>query len=836
MDLIKRFSAFLILIVIFHSCSEPALKPEKINFNKNWQFVRLNEETLNKAKTENQGSDWSSQYNVTKTSISAKLAVPEKELKKEFGELRLAKWETVMLPHNPVIEDITITHQWQGICYYKKHFQIDGRRKNDVCYIEFEGAMQLADIWVNGKHVMQHAGGYTPFVIELTNFIKYGEENEILVRLDNRNNPLIPPGKPLEKLDFCYHGGIYRDVNLIFKNKTHITNANFVDEVAGGGIFVTYPKVSEKKAVISIKTHIANQDINNSDIRIIQKLFAINGLFADRKMGKQVATTETAGDLFANESKHFTQEMEIKEPLLWSPDNPFLYLLRTEIEKNGRLLDYEEQRIGIRKIRFTRENGFEINGQKLRLVGSNRHQEYPYVGNAISDNAQYRDIYHIKESGFNLVRLGHYLEDKSVLDACDELGVLAIEPIPGWQFFNEDEQFCDFTYRDIRQMVRRDRNHPCMIMWEVILNESWPPQWWKDKAATTAKAEYPGDQFYTSGDSYGYFGWDVQYNDWEEGFKRPNNSGKPGFIREYYDYEFGGHYSTTRIKRGDGEKALLQNAWNAQWSHNRYMAYYPWTSGDAVWSMYDYNRGCCDNICHSGVADIFRIEKFSVPFFKSQVESGSPLPSGLFKPYIFLASLWNGPISENKIVVYSNTEEVSLSVNGKEIARQKPDNGPDTEYASKKEMWYKGGNSFDGGNCKQLGHPPFTFNNIVWQSGEITAIGYINNTEVCRHIVHTPGQSAKLAISYFESGKPATKNDLLIVYVNVEDENSILCISDLSVISLSVLKGGKVLGPSEIKAEAGIASFLVRTNDDDELVLKAGSVFNEMDKVIPLSR
>jgi beta-galactosidase len=266
------------------------------------------------------------------------------------------------------------------------------------------------------------------------------------------------------------------------------------------------------------------------------------------------------------------------------------------------------------------------------------------------------------------------------------------------------------------------------------------------------------------------------------------------------------------------------------------MAYYPWPSGDAGWSMYDYNRGCCDIICLSGVADIFRISKFSVPFFKSQVEVGTLLPSGLFKPYIFLASFWERPTPENKIVVYSNVEEVSLSINGKEIARQKPDSGSDTEYASKKEMWYKGGNSFDGGNCKQLGHPPFTFINIVWQAGEITAIGYINNNEVCRNTVRTPGQSSQLAVSYFKSGKPATKNDLLIVYVNIEDENSTLCVSDSTLISLSVIKGGEVIGPSEIKSEAGIASFLVKTDEEEELVLKAKSSFNETEKVIPLSR
>ncbi len=831
--MIKTLAQILIGFVLFSCTSKPGV-PEEINFNKNWQFTHINENTANKAEVKNQGSDWSSQYDVTHTSSNAQLAVSESVLNIEFKQLNSSEWENVILPHNPVIEDLTIKHQWQGICYYKKQFRVKKNRKNNLCYLEFEGAMQLADVWINRKHVIQHAGGYTPFVIDVAKFLNYGDDNEILVRLDNRNNPLIPPGKPLENLDFCYHGGIYRDVNLIFKNKIHITDPVFVNEVAGGGVFVTYPEVSPNKALIAIKTHVANEQDIPAEITIKQTLFKINGLYTQRDTGKQVSVNETTVTIDKNSSKHFAQILDVASPKLWTPDNPWLYLLRTEIIKDGKIIDQEEQRIGIRRIKFTVKNGFEINGQKIRLVGSNRHMEYPYIGNAISDNAQYRDIYHIKESGFNTVRLGHYIQDKSVLDACDELGVLAIEPIPGWQFFNSNEQFCEYTYRDIKQMVRRDRNHPSMIMWETILNESWPPKWWEDKAAATAHAEYPGDQFYTSGDSYEYYGWDVQYNDWEEGFNRPNNSGKPGFIREYYDYEFGGHYSTTRIKRGDGEKALLQNAWNAQWSHNRYRAYYPWTSGDAVWSMYDYNRGCCDNICYSGIADIFRIDKFSVPFFKSQMAIGTPLPAEPFKPYVFLATLWNKPTPQNKVIVYSNTEEIALFINGKEVSRQRPDNGSDSEYAKSKELWYKGGHPFDGGNCKQLNHPPFTFRNINWQKGEIVAVGYINGHEECRHVVRTPEKPATLNISYFESGKPASKNDLLIVYVKIKDKNGTLCVSESSRITLSVETGGEVKGPNSINPEAGIASFLVRTDETHELILKAKSSFDETTKNILL--
>ncbi|TAJ11790.1 glycoside hydrolase family 2 protein [Marinilabiliaceae bacterium JC017] len=805
-----------------------------MNFNGDWQFTRLDEETANKAEIINQGADWSSQYDVTHVSADASLSVSAEVLSSEFKQLESVSWEEASLPHTPKIEELTVLHQWQGICYYKKQFIADKDWQDQKSYIEFEGAMHLADIWINGKHVMQHAGGYTPFVIDVADHLKFGESNEILVRLDNRNNPLIPPGKPLEDLDFCYYGGIYRDVNFIVKNKIHITHPIKANEVAGGGVFVTYPKVSKDKAIISVQTHVQNESDASAEIKVCQRLMQIDGLFQQRNISKEVELAKATDMLSPGEAKHIKQSINVTNPRLWSPDAPYLYLLKTEIVQDGKVIDVQEQRIGIRRIAFSRENGFEINGQKVRLVGSNRHMEYPYVGNAISDQAQYRDIYHIKESGFNTVRLGHYPQDKSVLEACDELGVLAIEPIPGWQFFNKNEKFCKLTYRDIRHLIRRDRNHPSIIIWETILNEAWPPAWWKDKAVKLAHEEYPGDQCFTSGDSYGYYNWDVQYNDWEDGFNRPNESGKPGFIREYYDYEFGGHYSTTRVARGDGETALLQNAWNAQWSHNRYRTYYPWTVGDAVWSMYDYNRGCCDNICLSGVADVFRLDKFSIPFYRSQMSVGKPLPSGEFDPFIFMANYWDNQPKDNKVVVYANVEEVALVLNGKEIARQKCDDGPDSDYAAEREMWYKGGNPFDGGNCGQLEHAPFTFENVKWAEGEIKAIGYMNGKDVCQHVVKTPGQSSQLSIDYFESGQPAAANDLLIVYVNIEDDNETLCVNSSEKISLEIAEGGSVVGPASVAAEAGIASFLVKTDESQRLVMTAKSAFSEQPKIVEL--
>lgn len=788
---------------------------QSIRINSDWEFQRLAKEQKN-VEIKNQGTDWESQFNIQHVEVQNNaLAIHPDTLKMEFSQLSSGHWESVSLPHTPWVEPLVVLHQWQGVCYYRKYLNIDKKNIGKQLWLEFEGAMHLADVWVNGHHLTQHAGGYTPFVVDVTGLLRADRANEVLIRLDNRNNPLIPPGKPLETLDFCYYGGLYRDVHLIINNSIHITHPIMADEVAGGGIFVTYPKVSEKRAEVDIKTQIANKSATQKQLTVRHTLYEWS---KDKKYRKKVASAESRLIAAGGTTKYDSQQLMVDAPKLWYPDSPALYMLHTEVLDGKKVMDSEDTRIGIRRIEMTREKGFVINGKPLKLEGSNRHQEYPYVGNAISNQAQYRDMYQIRCNGFNIVRLGHYPQDPSVLDACDELGLLVIEPIPGWQFFNKSPIFIEHTCRDVRDLIRRDRNHPSIIMWETTLNESRPPKYWKDLAIRTAHEEFPGDQCYTSGDANGYDGFDVCYNDFEYDDEhtrtRPNRTKKAGFIREYYDYEFGGHYSTTRVTRGDGDNALVQNAWNAQWSHNRYRAYYPWTMGGAVWSMYDYNRGCCDNICYSGLADVFRLPKFGLFYFRTQRPKGSFTPTGPMPYEVFINSHWMENASDT-LQVYGNVDEVELLINGKVVSKQRPDNGPTTKrYISRP----------DGGNALNIDFPPFTFFNIKWEQGELKAIGYKNGKVVAEHVVCTPGTACQMDITYFESGMPASTDDLLIVYVRLSDSNNVLSFGDnKTMVSLEAVEGGTIMGPATIQVEAGIASFLVKTGMKTKLTLKASA-------------
>lgn len=758
-------------------------------------------------------SDWKSQFTIMHVENDGSIKTETRQettIQQELEKIGNSGWENVTLPHTSFIEPLSITNQWEGISYYKKNFQLSNTDKAKKLFIEFEGAMQIAEVWLNGKFVVKHTGGYLPFQLDISDIAKYNDNNELLVRLDNRPDPLVPPGKPMKALDFCYHSGIYRDVKLIKTPKLYITDPVLSAKVQGGGVFVWYSNVTEQNATVHIKTEVSNEELFPLHCKVKHLLLD--------KQGNLIAQTDIqAKQTGAKTNNDFMHLLNVKQPKLWSPDEPNLYHLKTIVYHDDKIVDEQITRIGIRWFEFSRNEGFKLNGKTIIIEGTNRHQEYPYIGNALSDNAQYRDILKIKNAGFNMVRLGHYPQDKSVFDACDELGLLVENPIPGWQFFNNSDEFKSHAYTDIQQMIHRDRNHACIMLWEVSLNEAYPPIDFRRKCVSIAHAEFPNNQCFTAGDLYAEnTNWDVPHNSWDEENKtRPQDvqPDRPGFVREYGDYEFGGHYSTTRQFRADGEQKLLQSAWNFIWEHNMLRGCYPWTVGDATWSMYDYNRGYALNICASGASDILRIPKFTYYFFQSQ---RNPTPKFVNKaiengPMVYIANYWTPRQSPAKVVVFSNCDEVELVLNGKSIARQKPDSGPDSPYGD----FLKGGNPFDSGNSKHLQHPPFTFNNLKWKKGVLKAVGYLDGKKQAEFQVRTPETPKSLDIEFDFSGKAlkADGADVIFVYVKLKDKNGVTVPTSENEVTIEVTGEANIISPKTVKAEAGIATFLLQATE-----------------------
>jgi len=440
---LKNLSISLIILLSWNSCRQPDKLTihSAINFNNNWQFIL--------------SADSSDVFNPGSNLV----------------------WESVRLPHTPVIEPLVVNDQWQGICWYRKDFVLPANAVGKRLFLRFEGAMNVADVWVNGVKKTRHLGGYLPFVIDFTDEAVPDALNHVIVRLDNNDNPITGP-KPLKQLDFNTYGGLYRDVYLIMENTVFITDPIFENKPGSGGIFVSYPGVSREKAVIRVQTHVKNTGDGDQDIVISHIILKGNDV---------MLKYESPGrELKSKNDTEFVEDITLPSPDLWSPASPNLYKLVTSVSAGDRLLDTDTTQIGIRRFEISKDH-FYINGEEMFLRGVNRHQEYPYIGYALSNEAQYRDARKIKEAGFDYVRLSHYPHAPAFMDACDEIGLIVVDAIPGWQFFNENEAFKTQVIQTCRDMIRRDRNHACVMSWEVSLNESWMPEKFIDQAVAAAR-------------------------------------------------------------------------------------------------------------------------------------------------------------------------------------------------------------------------------------------------------------------------------------------------------------------------------------------------------------
>jgi beta-galactosidase len=722
------------------------------------------------------------------------------------GNTAALPWEKISLPHTAQIEPLIITgKQWQGFCFYRKFFVIPQNAADKNVSLYFEGAMQVADIYLNGEKLQTHNGGYLPFTINISNKIKPGKEYCVLVRLNNQDNPQVPPGKPYSDLDFCYYSGIYRNVWLQIKNKIRISDAVEANKIAGGGIFVRFKDVTKTSAIVMVKTDVQNDFTKSANVKAEITL--------TDKTGLQVAKCESGLiNLQAGGSDTLSAEMKVNKPILWNTDNPYLYKLTVKIISDNKEQDQEKLNIGIRTFSFV-PGKFTLNGEVVKLRGTNRHQEYPYIGNALSDNAQYRDAYKIKQAGFNFVRLSHYPQSSPFMNACDELGILVMNSIPGWQFFG-DQEFQKNSIQTIRDLIHRDRNHPCVIMWEASLNESRMETSYMEKAHNTVKEELPQTENYTCG-------WlDKVYDIYipaRQHAKPPYYwnkyaKNKPLFIAEYGDWEYYAQNAgfsqkefsdlkegerNSRQLRGDGQIRLSQQALNFQESHNDNLN--GPAVGDANWLMYDYNRGYAPDIESSGIMDIFRLPKFSFYFFKSQ--SNILENSEFNKPMAFVANYWNDP-NYKDVKVYSNCEEVELWLNGKAVARQKPDTGKISN---------------------NLTHAPFTFTMPSYSQGKLIAKGLIKGKAVIQYAAATPSDASGIKLLADISGKEISTNDVVFVYAYITDKDGNTVPADTRKITLTIESGdASIVATNSINAEAGIASFLLKTgNKPGNIKLKA---------------
>ncbi len=527
---------------------------------------------------------------------------------------------------------------YQFVCCYRKSFRLpaeafeNGRR----VILHFEGAANYARVFVNGKAAGEHKGGYTPFQFDITGLV-HKSSNVIAVALDCTERSEIPPFGFM--VDYLCYGGIYREVWLEIVEQTHIED-----------IFVKTPNVLGAYKIMEADITFSAPVKGTVDLNVTDG----KGLSVNKKADIDGCVLRV--------------RWNVKGAKLWDIDDPNLYTLTVSYKA-----DSFSRRFGFREAKFTR-TGFFLNGRHVQLVGLNRHQSYPYVGNAMPASAQKADADLLKyRLGCNFVRTAHYPDSTHFIDRCDEIGLIVFTEMPSWQHLGEGE-WRENCLQNIREMVTRDRSHPCIVLWGVRVNEGADCDEFYTETNALARSLDPTRQ--TGGVRNiprSHLLEDVYtYNDF-------SHSGGPvkllppavvtGFKAPYLVTEHNGHmYPTKSFDREEirREHALRHlRVQNKAFGNKR-------ISGATGWCMADYNThkdfGSGDRICYHGVTDMFRVPKLAAAVYASQqdgfpvMESSSAMDVGEYPGALI-----------GRTYIFTNCDYVEVFKNGEYKSTAYPD-------------------------------------------------------------------------------------------------------------------------------------------------------------------
>ena len=708
---------------------------------------------------------------------------------KDFDD---SAWEVVSLPHG--IEYLPIEASgcanYQGVVWYRKHFTPSDELKGKRLFLHFEAIMGKSEVYLNGKLIKKHYGGFLPVIADITDGIEWDSENVIAVKADNSDDPTYPVGKPQSLLDYTYFGGIYRDCWLIAHNDVFITNANYENEVAGGGLFISYDRVSEESAIINLKAHIRNQSAKRQKITIEFQL--------KEKEGNTVLTTAKSLTVQRGKANYAVSSMKVDAPKLWSPETPYLYYLDILVkDASGQTIDGYRQRLGIRSIEFKQTEGLWLNGKPYegKIMGTNRHQDFAVLGNALPNSLQWRDAKKLRDAGLKVIRT-HYVIDPAFMDACDELGLFALVEVPGWQFWNDEPIFAERIYSDIRNMIRIHRNHASLFFWEPILNETRYPEYFAKNALDICNEEYHYP-YSTAACDHGAAG-DSYYSLLLRPIDSKLSPDKTYFIREWGDNvdDWNAQNSDSRVARNWGEVPMLLQA--AHYANPDYPALCYETIcqkprqivGACFWHSFDHQRGYHADPFYGGIMDAFRQPKFSYYMFMSQ---RSPKKSDLIAdngPMIYIAHELT-PFSPKDVTVHSNCDEVRLTVfkNGK-------------TYTYKKTTDRKG-----------MPSPVITFADVYhfmeWKAkaragkqdeAYLLAEGLIDGKVVATHKRYPAGQPDHIVLRLDNENVPlvADGSDVAVVVAEVVDKRGTVKRLNNSIIRFQIEGEGRLLGDASV--------------------------------------
>ncbi len=625
----------------------------------------------------------------------------------EFDDSQFAR---IVVPHT------NIRLPWHGfddksyefVSVYRRELRLPAAAQGKRVFVDFEGVMTASTVYMNETRLGQYRGGYTPFSFELTQALRSEGKNILSLDVDSTERNDIPPFG--NEIDYLTFGGIYREVSLRIVPHTFLENIY----ARPTGVLGPSPKVevecfldrgpSAKPGALTLHAelrHAQNGNVLSSAERAIAAppVSVHHPEDADQAMGALPLVTPVPGS--------YTVTLEKLGPIeLWDLDHPQLYVVHVQLRENGTTIDEDTRRIGFREATFTPQ-GFSLNGKVIKLHGLDRHQTFPWVGQAMPGRVQKQDARILKRDlRCNIVRTSHYPQSRHFLDACDELGLLVLEEIPGWQHMG-NLAWQDVAVDNVRRMVRRDWNHPSIILWGVRINEA--PDAHDFYTRTNALAHGLDPQRQTGG-IRNFFSSELledvfTINDFGWPLQAPNHP-------RYLNTEFVGH--TFPTKTIDSKERLQEFVIRHARIHDT-LASDAQYAGGIGWCAFDYNThnnfGSGDRICYHGVMDIFRTPKSAAGFYKSMCE---PAEEVVLEPAFHWARN-DESVNISNVMICSNCDHLKLFVDQGKGFELVVEGGPDRAQFS------------------HLKHPPFLldlFKHLQYGWGDLRIDGFIDGKQV----------------------------------------------------------------------------------------------------------
>ena len=608
----------------------------------------------------------------------------------EFRKPADTEWTSVNIPHTFNLDAYRQPNYYQGKGLYRRVLTLPKVDPHRRYYLKIDAASKAAEVTVNGKSAGSHAGGYTAFVVDVTDYIQ--KENIIEITVDNGRKDITPISA-----DFTFWGGIYRDVWLVSTPEQHFR----MDNMGSDGVFVSTPEVNGQRGKIQVKGEVTNDAETAVTLEVQNQIYS--------PQGDLLQTRKQKVKLKAGETREFGYVSDvIANPDLWSPETPSLYKVKTQLlnPKTNDVIDEKTNKVGFRWFAFDGNKGFSLNGKPYKLRGVNRHQDQAPVGVALDDEAHRRDIRLIKELGCNFIRISHYPQDDAIVEMCDELGLLAWEEIPIINIVPDTPGYADNCELNLREMIRQHYNHPSIIAWgymnEILLTVPPvdSPEWQPCKERTVALAQrleaalkeedssrvsvmaFNMTNLYNEigldlEDVVGwnlYQGWYVDkledFNKWCEDQHRryPHH---PMIISEW------GAGSDRRLHTTEGRAFDFSMEYQQTYVEH-YLPFIEekeWISGCTYWNFIDFNvaarQESMPRVNNKGLFYNDRTPKDVAYYFKSMWRKDIPV--------LRIASRdWKVRVGKEgetqQIKLYSNLPEVELFVNGESAGKQATDN------------------------------------------------------------------------------------------------------------------------------------------------------------------